>query len=131
MKTFVHSLASLCLALGLFTPRSLGALPKTEGPSAQDPGVVGGSAVTACNWPTTVVLPTSGCSGTLIHPRVVTTAAHCEPRSNELIAFGETTSAARISVRATKCVTSGRSPDLTRDDWAYCVLPDDRSCRLS
>src|SRR5262245_15942315 len=37
--------------------------------------VVGGQMSAACGWPSTVDI--SGCTGTLIHPRVVTTAAHC------------------------------------------------------
>ena len=37
--------------------------------------VVGGKPTDPCDWPSTVDV--NGCTGTLIHPRVVTTAGHC------------------------------------------------------
>src|SRR6188508_2097153 len=117
--TVVRSVVSLALALGVLVPRRLEAQP-----GASDPRVVEGAPVTTCNWSTTVLFPKPGCTGTLIHPRVVTTAAHCEPKANETIQFGETESAPRLSVKATKCVT-GDANAQDRDDWAYCVLPDD------
>src|SRR5437868_15537919 len=37
--------------------------------------VVGGTPATACQWPTTVSI--QGCTATLVHPKLVTLAAHC------------------------------------------------------
>ncbi len=83
-------------------------------------GIVGGTTVPVCGWPSTVWL--GNCSGTLIHPRVVTTAAHCSPRNGTKISFGEKSPYA-FTITATKCVTSGMPGG--PKDWAYCILPED------
>src|SRR5690349_338820 len=44
--------------------------------------VVGGEAAGACDWPSTVMV--NSCTGTLIHRRVVTTAAHCLSWTNRV-----------------------------------------------
>jgi hypothetical protein len=55
-------------------------------PVALKAAVVGGKEVSVCQYPSTVRV--EDCTGTLIHPRVVTTAAHCVTDGTETIRFG-------------------------------------------
>ena len=88
--------------------------------------VVGGKESALCGWPSTVDV--AGCTATLIHPRVVATAAHC---------LGRDTSA-RVTFTAGRgqqgsfmimgdCTVGARGGrgGVGSRDWAYCVLPED------
>jgi MYXO-CTERM domain-containing protein len=74
----------------------------------------------------------NGCTATLIHHRVVTTAAHCMQGSTGKVTFtaGKDASGATIpgSFSLTgKCTAGARgsSGGGTKNDWAYCVIPED------
>lgn len=65
---------------------ALGACAPTSDIGHRTEAIVGGVEVGMCGFPTTVYVDT-GCTGTLIHPEVVVTAAHCgSPRT---VQFGE------------------------------------------
>ena len=88
--------------------------------------VTGGEEVEVCGWPDTVAVTGGGglCTGSLVHPRVVVTAAHCGGGS-KTIRFSEVSNAGR-SVSA-QCTTY---PDYigTNDqahDWAFCILDEE------
>src|SRR5262245_58899868 len=90
--------------------------------------VIGGEVVDQCAWPTTIGVNAWGsCTGTLIHPRVITTAAHCLTGPTAQIFFG----ASRLgpgSFSLTGRCTGGAQNVLgigTSRDWGYCVLPQD------
>jgi hypothetical protein len=87
--------------------------------------VVGGQMSSACGWPSTVDI--SGCTGTLIHPRVVTTAAHCLSGSSARINFtaGKGMAGAFSVMAKCKAGAMGSSGGGTGRDWGYCVLPED------
>jgi MYXO-CTERM domain-containing protein len=88
--------------------------------------VIGGTPATDCQWPSTVRIDPAQCTGTLIHPRIVTTAAHCMTGTTATIGFGARGAATSFSVSA-RCVAGARGAagGGTGKDWAYCVLPED------
>ena len=70
-------LVSLLLALPLLGHVADVDLAAPNSPQA----IVGGNPVTSCGLPTVVALDDVSCTGTLVHPRVISTAQHCgEPR---------------------------------------------------
>lgn len=88
--------------LGWMTSAWLGLAPGALQAPPQPQGIVGGSPVEVCGWPTTV-LSGGGCTGTLVHPRVISTAQHCG-MPNQVV-FGE--SGGGISVPVVSCVGTG------------------------
>jgi MYXO-CTERM domain-containing protein len=87
-------------------------------PGVTQQAIFGGTAATTCQWPTTVLL--SGCTGTLVHPLIVTTAAHCGTGHRNAI-FGETSSGAARRIPIEYCrVFQTRGSDAT--DFAFCKL---------
>lgn len=96
----------------LFLALASGAVPPA---SSETPAfIVGGNEVETCGWPTTVF--TGGCTGTLIHPRAISTAQHCGvPRQ---IQFGERAGRMAQSVAVLGCVGRGS------DDAMICELAE-------
>jgi hypothetical protein len=117
------SLVAGCAAEALFdadAPAELAQIDETQ------QSVVGGTTATDCQWPSTVRVDPAQCTGTLIHPRIVTTAAHCMTGTTASIGFGTRGAPGSFSVSA-RCVAGARgsSGGNTGRDWAYCVLPED------
>lgn len=102
------------------------AAPQAEGSQPIEPQVYGGAPAEVCQWPTTVAVTGGGglCTGALVHPRVVTYAAHCGD-GNKQIRFGESSTQA-LTRQTERCVTN---PDYLgtsnqAQDWAFCILEE-------
>ncbi len=108
------------------------------GPTPTDPvPITGGQSVNTCGWPAVVYLSGNGflCTGSLIHPEIIATAAHCievmEP--NTLARFGDFSVNAQDLVEVEYCMGS---PDFVstgdgtipfsevQNDWGFCKLAE-------
>ena len=90
--------------------------------SATSLPIVGGDLATTCQWPTAVMLVAGvGCSGALVHPRVVVTAKHClvEGGDPNSIVLGETRDQWAKTVAVSSCYTH------PVNDFGICVLAQD------
>jgi len=88
--------------------------------------VVNGQTAAPCQWPSAVmvVLSRGLCSGTLVNPRLVTLAAHCQLAGTvRAIYFGENSKTPARKVGVSKC---NFYPDYEANvnDVAYCVLSE-------
>jgi MYXO-CTERM domain-containing protein len=105
----------LAAALGACSPQA----SEPVAPIAQP--IVGGELASVCQWPTTVLLPSAGCTGTLVHPLVIVTAAHCGTDSKSAI-LGETrsTPARTLAIEYCRVFQGENGPSTT--DYAFCKL---------
>jgi MYXO-CTERM domain-containing protein len=104
-------------------------------PPPNTQAIAGGETVNTCGWPSVVLVRGNGylCTGNLIAPQIVATAAHCievmEP--NTRVYFGDTANTAKEKVAVEYCMGS---PDFVSsgdgtiafsqvgNDWGFCKL---------
>jgi len=124
---------AMCAALSISASACLGSEGDTARSEPRAVGalvapVVGGESIEACEWPSTVSVNAWGaCTGTLIHRRVVTTAAHCIEDGSARIYFGagrNMPGAFSLEARCEVGADGTRGANSSRD-WAYCILPED------
>jgi MYXO-CTERM domain-containing protein len=101
---------------------------ENENVDAVPSSIVGGQPTPACAFPTTVAYfaDSARCTATLVHPRMITVAAHCmEGPTPVEITFGDSTtfpSASARRVRIESCTEKGGQA--ANEDFAYCILAD-------
>jgi hypothetical protein len=126
----MHSCRSACLlAAAAFAWFSLGceSRPSQVPLSETRLPIVGGNLAAPCEWPTAVMMvgPVWVCTGTLVHPHVVVTAAHClyddSGRYTPFISIGlgETANSWAKTVAIAGCTAH------SDNDFAFCVLAED------
>lgn len=118
------TLATLCVVT--FASDAAAAPSQDEGIEPVQPQVFGGAPAEVCQWPTTVAVTGGGglCTGALVHPRVITYAAHCGDGDKQ-IRFGESSTTA-ITRQTERCVTNPDYLGTTNQaqDWAFCILEE-------
>jgi MYXO-CTERM domain-containing protein len=110
----------LACTVVVLTATACGAEPPAPAEQVVQP-IFGGSTAGVCQWPTTVLLPNAGCTGTLIHPLVIVTAAHCGT-SEKTALLGETRSGAARTLAIEYCRTFQGEDGPSSTDYAFCKL---------
>lgn len=123
LESTIFSCALLPLALSSGVALASGDLVGTATPD--EPAIYGGEPVHACGFPTTVDL--NGCTGTLIHPRVIISAAHCfEGGGNAQVVFADNFSSPGKQVGTSMCMANPNFDGTYADnDIAFCVLNEE------
>jgi V8-like Glu-specific endopeptidase len=115
-----------------FVPTSVAlAAPSAPGPddlstAIPETQIYGGDETEQCAWPSVVYLSSAGaaCTGALVHPQIVLTAAHCVP--NDIAAtvrFGERSEAAVQLAETEFCrANPGFNDTGGGDDYGFCKL---------
>lgn len=118
--------------IALFVPTTVIAkdasnLQLSSEPLPAESSIIGGEKSKTCHFPSTVALSRAGggnsfgCTGTLIHPKVITTAYHCLQGKTKLrVVFGEDWKKPEIEVEA-ECAFDGGAMAAGKD-FAYCEL---------
>lgn len=126
----MNKFAILCtISSGLCTTLSLAHAAETSNASyamedlPEELRIVGGEHTKTCHFPSTVWI--GSCTGTLVHPEVVTTANHCLRGSSQSVnvTFGETARAS-YKVKATCKAYRGGSSAPPGGDFAFCKLSE-------
>jgi uncharacterized protein (TIGR03382 family) len=117
----ILSAGVICLSMSLSGQASAEDVLYSEDPNDD---VVGGEEVSECQWPTSLDL--GGCTATLVHPKVITYAAHCNSSWGSVM-FGEKRGQGKkVSIQSCKT-----NPKFTGNnfedgvDFAYCVLAEE------
>ncbi|MFV8752784.1 S1 family peptidase [Nannocystaceae bacterium ST9] len=124
------SIGSALMVLSLASLPAFAGEPEIAAPP-QHPYIQGGTNAQACQWPTSITIFNGNglCSGTLIHPQVVVTAAHCIVPSiggpPDEVRFGERTFMPAFSVSVDHCqYNPGYTNGVGPSDFAYCLLDE-------
>jgi MYXO-CTERM domain-containing protein len=87
--------------------------------------IFNGEPAAPCAWPTTVLIQNgpSLCTGTLVHPQVVSYAAHCGANGTT-VTFGENSGGMTVPCEFSMTNPGyAMVPDDQAHDWAFCKLP--------
>lgn len=128
------ALAAAGLAAATFLAPVTGAAAEPDDPGAREPRIVGGSAADPLQHPWQVLLEPDGylCGGSLVHPRIVLTAAHCVVDDDgavlapsDIVAHlgrrDAESGGTALQVRDVH-VPDGYDPVTVADDWALVTL---------
>ncbi len=125
--------------LGAFATACLPAVALAAEPPLAAPldpvAIAGGQTVEPCGWPSVVLLQGNGylCTGNLVHPEIVVTAAHCLASMGDdtVVEFGDTANTAQPKVEVEYCTGSPDYVDTgdgtipfaeVANDWGFCKL---------